>query len=465
MVLPQPFVEQGSTSLLAYAGRLYLRWAPNPIPFAEYEIDATSGDLLRVGTGLYPRARPPLSMFDSSGPQPPMGPDGLGNSYQRSSIPDGYEVRRVDRSGAVVAVGTSATTDLVLDSYVAADGSVYDLRQSFSGALADRIRVVRILGPAGQVSPEIAAPITDRPRFAGRDAPASIEITSAPELPPATLSGAEARSLWWLLSFSRTDPFYDTLPPPAENAYRLTATWADGSVLSIALDANLTVAGNTRFGTSSLVELPQLLMRPTFVIDALRRYGARVRIPDLVNVERALTSAEVDSFSEALGSAFPTTFFERFQPLEDPFPRRQLTIAYPGGTVVLQDVGDRYLRTGRLHRGAMVHDGRASSLLRAWLPTPSLARDDPAILYTADTVTLPDQDISRWKASIVRALVLPAAGTGQGTWDAQGPLVFTFTLPGGRTEVVRADTKGFAFAGRTYQRSGLLDLHGLKGVP
>ena len=80
-------------------------------------------------------------------------------------------------------------------------------------------------------------------------------------------------------------------------------------------------------------------------------------------------------------------------------------------------------------------------------------------------MTLPDQDISRWKATIVRVLVLPAACAGQGTWDAQGPLVFTFTLPGGRTEVVRADTKGFTFAGRTYQRSGLLDLHGLKGVP
>ena len=178
-----------------------------------------------------------------------------------------------------------------------------------------------------------------------------------------------------------------------------------------------------------------------------------------------MTSAEIDSFVGALDSAFPTTFFERYQPLEDPFPRRQLTVAYPGGTLVLQDVGDRYLRTAAVHRGAMVHDGRASTLLRSWLPTPSFARDDPAILYTATKVTLPDQDISRWKTSIVRALVLPAAGAPQGTWDAQGPLIFTFTLPGGRTEVVRADAKGFTFAGRTYERTGLLDLHGSKGVP
>lgn len=284
--------------------------------------------------------------------------------------------------------------------------------------------------------------------------------------PPGRLSSADARSLWWLLSYSRKDPFYDTVPPPGENAYRLTTLYGDGSTLSIALEG-VTVAGGARFGTSPLLEraLPNILSRPAFVIDTIRRYGARIQIPDLANVERALTSAELDSLTDALGSAFPTTFFERYQPLEDPFPRRQLTIAYPGGTVVLQDVGDRHLRTAALHRGAMVHDGRASILLRSWLLTPSFARDDPGILYTAERVTLPDQDISRWKATIVRALVLPSSRPVQGTWDAQGPLTFTFTLPGGRTEVVRADGKGFTFAGRTYERVGLLDLHGSKGVP
>jgi hypothetical protein len=467
-VLAEPFVEEGAASLLVYAGRLYLRWAPNPTPFAEYEIDAATGDLLRVGTDLYPRERAPRSMFDTTGPQRPMSPDTLGNAYQRMSLPDGYEVRRVDRSGAVTAVAHSATTDLVLDSYVAADGSIFDLRQSFDGVLADRIRVVRMLGPAGGVAPERAALIADGPRFAGRDAPAAIEVQSTPELPPARLSPAEARSLWWLLSFSRTDPFYDTLPPPGDTAYRLVATWPDGSTLSIAFDQSLLVAGNARFGTSAMAEraMPQLLSRPAFVVDALRRFGGRVRIPDLPNAGRALTSTEIEAFASALGSAFPTTQLEPYKPLEDPFPRRQLTVAYPGGATVWQDAGDRYLWTGAILRGAIVHDGRASGLLREWLPTPRLAADDPAILYTATKVTLPSQDISRWKASIVRALVLPpATGPGQGTWAAMGPLVFTFTLPGGRIEVVRADDAGFTFAGRTYARIGLLDLHGYEGVP
>jgi hypothetical protein len=150
--------------------------------------------------------------------------------------------------------------------------------------------------------------------------------------------------------------------------------------------------------------------------------------------------------------------------LEDPFPRRQLVVAYPGGSFVLQDAGDRYLRGEPMYGLAMVTDGTASSLLRQWLPTPAIARDDPAVLFTAEKVTLPDQDITRWKASIVRGLLAPSRGD-KSSWDDQPPLVFTFVLAGGRTEVVRVDTAGFTFQGRVYPKKGLMDLFGLKGVP
>jgi hypothetical protein len=365
------------------------------------------------------------------------------------------------------AIGTTATTDVVADTYVTGGGAVYDLRYAYGGGLVERVRVVRLLGAVGPRPAETAAPAADRPRFAGKDAPTSIEVTSAHELPPATLSGTDARSIWWLVSLSRTDPYYGTVAAPGDQAYRLTATFADASMMTLAIDATVTVAGTARFGTSPLIErgLAHMLSRPAFTAAALRRYGAKIRTPDLPGTERALTAAEVDAFAAALDGAFATTFFERYIPLEDPFPRRQITIAYPAATVLLQDVGDRYLRTARHRHGAMVHDGRASALLRQWLPAPSFARDDPAVLYTAERVTLPDQDISRWKASIVRALVVPTPYPAQGIWDPQGPLVFTFTLPGGRTEVVRVDARGYSFAGRTYERFGLLDLHGLKGVP
>src|SRR5262249_52956908 len=59
-VFPEPFIEQGANAMLAHAGRLYLRWAPNPQAYADYAIDASTGELLfvglsHVGTSIYPR--------------------------------------------------------------------------------------------------------------------------------------------------------------------------------------------------------------------------------------------------------------------------------------------------------------------------------------------------------------------------------------------------------------------------
>lgn len=469
-VLPEPFVDWGSFGLLAYAGRLYLRYGIDQTQ-AEYAIDASTGELVAVAaSGLYPRERRPFRSVDIKGPQPPTGFDLLRNDYRPASTPKGYEVQRVDRTGNVTAIGTGADPreEDVVDMYVTGDGAVYELRHGYTNGLVTRVRVAKIMSAAGSPPIETPATLAGPAMFAGREAPESIDVTSAPELPPARLRGAEARSLWSLLALSRPATGFPPPGAPSARAYRMTAAWPDGSTMPIVIDSTLITAGTSVvLRTIQLEEaLPLVIGQPRYLIDALRTYGARVRIPDLTGVERALTSAEVNAYAEALGSAFVTSFYERYRPLEDPFPIRQLTIAYPDGTVVLQDVGDRYLRNAAMNRGAgaWVHDGRASTLLRQWLPTPSISSDDPAILFTAEKVTLPDQDISRWKASIVRELLAPSRGD-KSSWDDQPPLVFTFTLPGARSEVVRVDTAGFTFAGKTYAKKGLMDLFGLKGVP
>jgi len=464
-VLPEPFVDPSAAALLAHGGRLYLRYPGGGDFVADYEIDATSGDLLRLAKDSYPRTRSAPTWPIDKGPTPSMGGDLLGNTYQHERLTHGYEVKRLDRSGAVVAVGSYATTDLAFDTYITADGSVYDLRQEFDGGTPTRVRVTRVLGPAGAAPPESAAPITDRPLFAGRQAPTTIEVVAAPALPPATLTGEDAYALWWLLSRSWNEPAIATFPV-SKDAYRLKASWPDGSSLDIRFDMTVMEAGTTRL-RSALVDraLPHVLSRPRYSIDALRRNGGGIRMADVPSSERDLTRGEIDAFVDALGAAHVTTFDEHHALLEHPFPRRQLVVAYPAGTFTLEDAGDRWVQAAAGDGLAMFHDGRASTLLRQWLPTPSFARDDPAILFTAEKVTLPDQDISRWKASIVRALVLPSSSTGQGSWSDQGPLTFTFSLPGGRTEVVRVDAKGYTFAGRTYEKLGLLDLHGARGVP
>ncbi len=469
-VLPEPFVDWDSFALLAYAGRLYLRYGIDQTQ-TEYVVDASTGDLVAAASGgLYPRERPPFRSVDTKGPQPPTAFDLLGNRYDRSFTSTGYEVRRTDKNGATTALdpGANAPMEETVDMYATGAGAVYELRHVYANGLVTRVRVVKVLGAAGAALAETPATLTGPVMFAGREAPVSIDVTSAPGLPPARLEGTDARSLWSVFSLSRPATGYASPGAPSPRAYRMTATWADGSTTPIVVDSTLVIAGTTLMLTTVQLEeaLPLVLGQPRFLVDALRKYGGRIGMPDLAGTQRPLSAGEVSAYADALTSAFAVSFYERFRPLEDPFPIRQLTIPYPGGTVVLQDVGDRYLRGASASRGAgaWVHDGRASTLLRQWLPTPSIAPDDPAILFTAQKVTLPDQDISRWKASIVRELVAPPHGD-KSSWDDQPPLVFTFTLPGGRSEVVRVDTSGFTFAGKTYAKKGLMGLFGYKGVP
>lgn len=110
--------------------------------------------------------------------------------------------------------------------------------------------------------------------------------------------------------------------------------------------------------------------------------------------------------------------------------------------------------------------------MRRVLPVPALAATDPHSLFLADKVTIaedgfPDrtQDISRWKASIVRTLVGLGANLGSVESPDLNPLTLTFAFAGGRTETMRLTRDAYTYRGMSYARPGVIAIVGLRGVP
>jgi len=193
------------------------------------------------------------------------------------------------------------------------------------------------------------------------------------------------------------------------------------------------------------------------------RDGATIRLPDVAEAEHRLTATELDLLRSGLAGAFPVSESELPGGLEEPFPRYEVAI----GNTTVQLRGDRHGSVGRL--GAFAHDGSLAALVRRLLPVPLLSAGDPRSLFLADRVSFEQdgrpgsQDISRWKATIVRTL------TGSASLQPDPPgepdATFTFVFAGSRTESVRVTAGAYTYRGTRYSRPGALSLVYLRGVP
>jgi hypothetical protein len=195
--------------------------------------------------------------------------------------------------------------------------------------------------------------------------------------------------------------------------------------------------------------------------------GATIRIPDLPSVQRILTTAEIADLRKSLSTGFTVSEGERPFMLEDPFPLYEIAL----GDVVIRTRGNNYGSVGKLRTGAFVHDGTLNDLARRWLPVPTLAIDDPHSLFLADKVSFEQpgysdlQDISRWKASLVRALTAAPGPPGSQELDGEPPATLTFRFPSGRVEKVIVKPGSFTYRARVIALRGVMYLVYYRGVP
>jgi hypothetical protein len=441
-----------------HAGRLYLRESTPGGPTLEYEVDIATGRMLRIASGpasIYPRAR--MSGAQRlPGSSADLGGDALGFRYRHERSPSIRLLQRLDASGNVLVQSVEPLAPFLVDTYVAGDGALYGL---VDRAVADgHVYVYRLLSSAGTAPVERATPEGPAPVVAGVRAPDDVAVIHA-GLPGAKLSVRERETLWRTLERARPAPE----PQRIEPILRFQASWSDGRRSEVASDGLIaTIDGVTQ--TPPLPGLSTLAAwsasRPSDLAFHAGR-GTVVQFPDLTEGAATLTRPLTRSESDALIAAIGGSVWERERavprPLEDPFPRIQLRL---GGIVTLQVVGTGHLALGR--SGGLAAPG-LEPLVRAL--APAVPTTGIAALYGATGLTITDrsgaQDLGRWKATVVRALLgAEAQPPGQ-----PGTFTLTFTLPGGRREEVTVDETGFTYLGRRYARPGLTYLLGLRGIP
>lgn len=279
-------------------------------------------------------------------------------------------------------------------------------------------------------------------------------------LPGAKLAARERETLWRTLALAKAAPEQRSIEP----ILRFQAAWSDGRKSEVASDGRIaTIDGVVQ--TPPLPGLDTLAAwsasRPSDLAFHASR-GTVLQIPDFTEGAATTTRYLTPSEGEVLVAAIRDSVWERERalprPLEDPFPRVKLRL---GGIVTVQMVGDHHLALGR--SGGLAAPG-LEALVRAL--TPVAPNTGIAALYAATALAITDQtgtqDVSRWKATVVRALLgteMPPPG------GAATTFTLTFALPGGRREEVAVDETGFAYLGRRYARAGLTSLLGLRGVP
>ena len=456
--IPLPYVERSATALLVDGDRLYLRAASSFSATIEYEIDATTGALLRATTdgGLFPRLRgAPV------GPPPySLGADAAGNAYVlTSATPQSYE--RHGTGGALLAYSTEPLPLKGVDAYVRADGALYELAADFSGV--GSVYVYALLAPAA-ARPQIPVRAsTTAPIAFGRPVPDRLT---------ATLAGAgsvdlDARSRMavWMLA-SRAKERTDLAAAPQDP--RFVARWNDGSRLEIVVSSGLLFAdGKIYLGPATAYEqLAAYVLASPSRLAGLAVGGATVRIADLPGVQQVLTTGEIAQLRDSLSRGFSVSEGELPGVLESPFPLYEIVL----GDVVVRLRGDDYGSVGeQLRTGAFAHDGNLDDLARRWLPVPTLSPDDIRSLFLADHVVLDQverggpQDITRWKASIVRTLL--GVTPSQPEFAQVRPFTFTFEFAGVRTETVQVRAGEFTYRGRVIPLVGALNLSLFGGVP
>jgi hypothetical protein len=457
--IPMPYVEREAGALLVESGRLYLR-ATAQVGVIEYEIDVASGALVRAVTlgndSLYPRRRasatPGLLAYS-------FGADAAGMEYVYASSFPGpiYRYERVDPGRGAVAYAIEPLSLKGVDAYVRADGALYELAADFGGV--GNVYVYALLAPSASAQPASARPPSPVPAAFGRSVPDRL-TAMLPSGGSVELDAPSRRAVWWLASLAkeRTD-----LGAAPQNPV-FAASWGDGSRLEIVASAGLLFAGGKIYlgAASTYEQLAAYALASPPRLSELARAGASIRLADLADSERSLTSAEIAQLRDSLSRGFAVAEAELPGELELPFPVYELVF----GEAIVQLRGDDYGSLGRL--GAFAHDGKLDDLARRWLPVPQLSIEDVRSLFQAQKVMFEQgterQDISRWKATIVRGLTAPNVEHQSDPTNEQ-PATFSFQFANGRTERVEVRAGAYTYRGRVYARPGVLYLVYLRGVP
>ncbi len=461
--IPAPYMEPDARSLLADGGRLYMRFTSGFSGSMEYELDAATGALLRVvrlGSSIYPRPRSVETRigFPTSGDVA----DALGNHYDFDGSTAVQRYRRIDASGAVLAYTVEPLALKGIDMYARRDGALYELASDWGGAGS---AYVYMLMPAASAASAPAPSATAQQPFAfGRSVPDSVLATLRQTGGSAQLDLAARTALWWLAATAEVSA---NVGSPMNDAV-FEARWNDGTGLIIGVDGATIGDGLKGYitPTRAWAQLAGYAIAAPARLAAAAQEGAVVGIADLPGSQRALSAAELAQLRASLGSAFSVSEGELPGDLELPFPVYELRI----GDTLVQLRRDHHAAVGRF--GAFAHDGALYAFVRRAMPVPALAADQPRSLFLADKVTIaedgyPDrtQDISRWKASIVRALVGVGANLGSVDSPDLHPLTLTFAFAGGRTETVRVLRDAYTYRGVTYARPGVIAIIYLRGVP
>ena len=463
-----PYVEQEADALLVDGDRLYLRAVSYLSGTIEYEIDAATGALVRAmstdGGSIYPRRRTtpqPSATHDT------FGADAAKLDYRYTSTGQGPNSRyeRVDLGRGVLAYALEPAPEKLIDAYPRADGALFELAADYGGL--GSVYVYALLPPSAAAQAPSSSPVPATPPVAFGRPP--------PDRMTATLAGAgsidlDARSrtaVWWLASLVKERT--DLAVAPQEPL--LVARWNDGSRLEVVVSGGLLFAdGKTYFGPATAYEqlAAYSLAAPARLAELASR-GAIVRIADLRGVQRALTAAEVAELRVSLSKSFSVSERELPFMLEFPFPLYEIQL----GDVVIRLHGDFYgsLGEGQRRIAAFVHDGTLDDLARRWLPAPALGVEDPRSLFLADKVTFEQpgyfdlEDISRWKASLVRALNAEPGDPGSPEPVGEPPATLVFRFPSGRVETVIVSPGSFSYRGRVITLHGVMYLVYYRGVP
>ena len=463
-----PYVEQEADALLVDGDRLYLRAVSYLSGTIEYEIDTATGALLRATStdagSIYRRRRgrpQPSPTHDS------FGADAAGLDYWYTSIPQIAQSRyeRVDLVRGVLAYAVEPAPEKLIDAYARADGALFELAADYGGV--GSVYVYALLAPSAAPAPSSSPVSATAPPVAfGRPVPDRLT---------ATLAGAgsidlDARSrtaVWWLASLVKERT--DLAVAPQEPL--LVARWTDGSRLEVVVSGGLLFAdGKIYFGPATAYEqlAAYALATPSRLAELASR-GATIRIADLPGVQRALTAAEIAELRASLSKGFGVSEGELPFMLEFPFPLYEIVL----GDVVIRLHGDDYgsLGEGQRRIAAFVHDGTLDDLARRWLPAPVLGVEDPRSLFLADKVSFEQpgyfdlEDISRWKASLVRALNAEPGDPQSPEPAGEPPATLVFRFPSGRVETVIVSPGSFSYRGRVIPLHGVMYLVYYRGVP
>lgn len=490
-IIETPFLGEKPGRLLLHDGLMYVRDGQ-----VEYEI-AENGEIRRVGPAgagtIYPRPRPAGLIVgrDQDVDQATfgrekelalkghgLGSDASGNSYNIAQMRVVWAIRRSDNAGRETA--RAPVPPEVVDWYLTPEGGVYALSWTRDGSgSVTRTAVYRVLapvwadrnGPGGDGSATVPV---EPPLAFGLPAPLSLEVRMAGWLPVEIRDRVYIGNLWRLFGRLEPEPAPEWLraskTPPA---FTVTARLPGGAAFEITSAAEGVMCGDIWYrgpiagATSSL--LAGAVFSPENLMLAIASRPVSVAIPDLPGVSRRLNLEERRQLADALKGSFRAGRYEPPQPLEYPFPRYIVGIGLEGGgeaDVALD--GDRYLS---LHGGntAMAHGGQLARLVREWLPAPGARPEEPAYLYRATRLALDHQgdtqDLTRWKATVVRALLNFDREWYVPIYPEEYPVVLTFTVDE-RPHTVRITRDGFSYAGKTYQRRGLIQaVLSLRGVP